>query len=185
MAELATPDRLAFFAATVPPSLRQRQAALATAAMLIVAFAALAPFAAVRLLRIDSFVPAVEAIILLTDLATAVLLFHQFSILRMRALLWLASGYLFSALIIIPHILTFPGAFYRTGLLGAGPQSTAWLYTFWHFGFTVAVIGYACLKRETGEAPARTAELSGRGLPWCWQRSISLRISGSIISSGT
>jgi signal transduction histidine kinase len=155
MAEVATSERLAFSAASVPPSPRQRQAALATAAMLVLAFAALAPFATVRLLRIDSFVPAVEAIILLTDLATAVLLFHQFSILRMRALLVLASGYLFSALIIVPHILTFPGAFYRTGLLGAGLQSTAWLYTFWHLGFTATVIGYAWLKSVTGEVPAR------------------------------
>jgi signal transduction histidine kinase len=159
MAEVVTSDRLAFSAATVPPSPRQRQAALATAAMLFVAFAALAPFAAIPWLRIDSFVPTVEAIILLTDLTTAVLLFHQFSVLRLHALLWLASGYLFSALIIIPHILTFPGAFYRTGLLGAGLQTTAWLYTFWHFGFIVAVIVYACLKnaggQETAPAPSR------------------------------
>src|SRR5262249_12376937 len=32
---------------------------------------------------------------------------------------------------------------------------------------------------------ARTAELSGRGVPSRWQRSISLRISASIFSSGT
>jgi signal transduction histidine kinase len=156
MAELATSDRLAFSAATVPPSPRQRQAALATATLLLVAFAALAPFAAIPLLRIDSFVPAVEAIILLTDLATAVLLFNQFSLVGMRALLVLASGYLFAALIIVPHILTFPGAFNRTGLLGAGLQSTPWLYTFWHFGFIAAVIGYACLKGTAvpGAVPA-------------------------------
>jgi signal transduction histidine kinase len=155
MAEVATSERLAISAATVPPSPRQRQAALATAAMLFVAFAALAPFAAIPLLRIDSFVPAVEAIILLTDLITAILLFHQFSILRMPGLLVLASGYLFSALIIVPHILTSPGAFYRTGLLGAGLQSTPWLYTFWQFGFIAAVIGYASFKNVTGQEDTR------------------------------
>ena len=64
----------------------------------------------------------------------------------LRGLLVLAGGYLFVALIVISHILTFPGAFSPTGLLGAGAQSAAWLYIFWHFGFAVAVIGYVLLK---------------------------------------
>ena len=63
-----------------------------------------------------------------------------------RALLALASGYLFTALIVIPHALTFPGAFSPTGLLGAGLQSTGWLYYFWHIGSPMAVLAYACLK---------------------------------------
>ena len=41
-----------------------------------------------------------------------------FLIYNSRALLALASGYLFTALIVIPHVLTFPGAFSPTGLLG-------------------------------------------------------------------
>ena len=49
-------------------------------------------------------------------------------------MLALACGYLFDALIIIPHALTFPGAFTPAGLLGAKEQTTAWLYTFWHGG---------------------------------------------------
>ena len=77
--------------------------------------------------RIDSFIPTMMAIIFVTDLVTAVLLFGQFSATGSRALLVLASGYLFSSLIVIPYALTFPGAFAPTGLLGAGPQSAAWL----------------------------------------------------------
>jgi signal transduction histidine kinase len=60
----------------------------------------------------------------------------------------LASGYLFTALIVIPHMLTFPGAFAPTGLLGAGPQSSGWLYTFWHLAFPTSMLVYACLKDE-------------------------------------
>jgi signal transduction histidine kinase len=37
--------------------------------------------------------------------------------MRWRALLVLANGFLFTGLIIIPHALTFPGAFAATGLL--------------------------------------------------------------------
>lgn len=52
-------------------------------------------------MRLDSFVPAVEAIILVTDLATAILLFNHFAIVGSRPLLMLACGYLFAALIIV------------------------------------------------------------------------------------
>jgi signal transduction histidine kinase len=64
----------------------------------------------------------------------------------------LASGYLFTALIIIPHVLTYPGVFSPTGLLGAGLSTTSWLYWFWHIGFPVALFAYAWLKDE--KAPA-------------------------------
>jgi hypothetical protein len=79
------------------------------------------------------------------DSITAVLLFAQFSILRSRALLVIASGYLFTALILIPWMLTFPGVFAPTGVFG-GLQSTAWLYIFWHAGFPMFVIAYALSK---------------------------------------
>jgi Membrane-associated sensor, integral membrane domain len=60
----------------------------------------------------------------------------------------LASGYLFDALIIVPHTLSFPGAFTSSGLLGAGEQTTAWLYVFWHGGFPLFVIAYAVVRRS-------------------------------------
>ena len=45
------------------------------------------------------------------------------------------------------HTLTFPGLFAPQGLLGAGKQSTAWLYMFWHAGFPLFVIAYARIRR--------------------------------------
>jgi signal transduction histidine kinase len=80
-----------------------------------------------------------------TEALTAILLFAQFSILRGRAILVIASGYLFTTVILIPWILTFPGVFGSTSLIG-GMQSTVWLYVFWHAGFPIFVIGYALLK---------------------------------------
>jgi len=100
----------------------------------------------IQLGRIDAFVPAYATAMFVNDSITAVLLFAQFSILRSRALLAIASGYLFTALIIIPWMLTFPGVFTPTGLLGAGLQSTSWLYTLWHAGFAMFVIAYALLR---------------------------------------
>jgi signal transduction histidine kinase len=100
----------------------------------------------IQLGRIDAFIPAYATAMFVNDSITAVLLFAQFSILRSRALLAIASGYLFTALIVIPWMLTFPGVFTPSGLLGAGLQSTSWLYTLWHAGFAMFVIAYALLR---------------------------------------
>ncbi len=95
--------------------------------------------------RIDAFLPAYLSAMFVCDSITAVLLFAQFSILRTRAILIIASAYLFTALILIPYILTFPGVFVPLGLIG-GLQSSAWIYVLWHVGFPLFVIGYALSK---------------------------------------
>jgi signal transduction histidine kinase len=66
----------------------------------------------------------------------------------------LAGGYLFTAFIAVAHMLTFPGLFAPGGLLGAGPQSTAWLYMFWHGVFPLLVAAYAIRKHDNGTALA-------------------------------
>jgi signal transduction histidine kinase len=132
--------------ASVPPTRGQRRLAFAIAIGLIAAFVVLVPFANIELPPISAFIPTLETALLINDLLTSALLFAQFSILHQRALLALASGYLFTALIIVPHALTFPGAYSPAGLLGAGSQSSAWLYIFWHAGLPLAVIVYARLK---------------------------------------
>ncbi|MGB6285404.1 MAG: MASE4 domain-containing protein [Xanthobacteraceae bacterium] len=147
MAGKKVADEFEFSIATVPPTARQRRLAVALIIVLFIGFSVTAPFAATQLARIDSFVPAVEAINIVTDLVTAGLLFNKFPIIGLRALLLLASGYLFSALTIIPHVLSYPGVLTVSGgLFGSGLQTTPWLYTFWHLGFCVAVLVYASVK---------------------------------------
>lgn len=147
----------------LPPTSAQKRAALAVVALLIVALAVVAPFAATPLARVNAFIPFLNAAILVADSITALLLFVQFSIHRSAALLVLAGGYLFTALIVVPHALTFPGAFSPTGLLGAGLQTTAWLYIFWHFGFPVALLAYAWLKDRDYTVQGSTRFAIG----WC------------------
>ena len=134
----------------MPPTTAQRRAALALIGAVSVGFAVLAPFASIQLGRVDGFVTAVLAIVFVTDLAVTVLLFSQFAVVRSRALLLLASAYLFSALMVAMHALAFPGAFTPAGLLG-GLQTSPWLYVFWHAGLPVAVIAYALLKDRGDE----------------------------------
>ena len=134
--------------ATKTPTAPQRWLALVIVAIVLTATGIIAPFGAVQLRRIDGFIPATESAIVISDFFTSVLLFSQSRIVGSRGLLLLASGYLFSALMIVPHLLTFPGAFAPSGLLGAGLSTTAWLFIFWHLGLPVSVIGYAYLIDE-------------------------------------
>jgi hypothetical protein len=110
-----------FSIATVPPTARQRRLAAALIIVLFIGFSVTAPFAATQLAPNYSFVPAIEAIDFVTDLVTAGLLFSKFPIIGLRAVLVLASGYLFSALAIIPHALSYPGVLTVSGgLFGSG-----------------------------------------------------------------
>ena len=142
------------------PAERATQRRVFTVIMVsLLIFVAALPFARLKLPEIWAFIPLYEAALFISDLMTAILLFAHFTILRSRAFLVLACGYLFTAVIILPHLLTFPGLFSATGLLGAGPQSTAWLYMFWHGVFPLAVICYALSKKrdsETGQ-PAQSS----------------------------
>jgi hypothetical protein len=119
----------------LPASARQRWSAAAVATLVLVGFASLSPFADMPMAELNAFIPSMDAIIFVTDLITSVLLFAQFSIFPSRSILILASGYLFTALMVVPHALTLAGAFSATGLFGPGLQTRAWLYIFWHIGF--------------------------------------------------
>lgn len=138
----------------LPATLPQCRTTLVIAGLLLVAFAAAAPYGGVKLPQYVSFNPTVQAIVFATDLITSVFLFAQFRISKSRAILALAVGYLYAALIVIPYTLAYPGSF--TGLINAGPQSSAWLYYFWIDGIPVGAIAYALLIiADTGAKAVR------------------------------
>jgi len=144
---IATRDQRYISLTTALATRRERRIAAAIAVVSFVLFAAAVPFARVPLAQLPAFIPSYEAALFFIDLITTVLLFDQFARLRSLGILVLASGYLFDACMIVPHALSFPGAFAPSGLLAATPQTTAWLYVFWHGGFPLFVIGYAMLRR--------------------------------------
>jgi signal transduction histidine kinase len=158
--DLAAKEQLEYSVAAMSPTWRQRQLAFVVFVITLSAFGAVALFSATPLPQFDSFIPMMMAIVFVTDLITAVLLFGQFSTTGSRALLILASGYLFSSLIAIPFTLTFPGAFTPTGLLGADAQSAAGLSISLRFGFAVATLGYALLT--SGKHPKASIQSSPR-----------------------
>ena len=138
------------FLSILPVTSRDRRIALVLVILSALVFGAAVPFARVKLPAFPVFIASYQSALAINDLLTAVLLFAQFSSLRSRALLLLASGYLFTAAIAVVHALTFPGLFAPAGLFNAGLQTTVWLYMLWHGGFPVLVLGYALLKRKDG-----------------------------------
>ncbi|WP_279689710.1 PAS domain S-box protein [Bradyrhizobium sp. SSUT77] len=147
----ATTDRNTFLS-TLPATPTDRTAALAIVGVSSILFAVAVPFAGIPLLPVPAFVASYQSALAVADIVTAVLLLSQFAVLRTRALLVLATGYLFTAAAAIVHALTFPGLFSPTGLLGADRQTTVWLYMVWHGGFPLCVLAYAWLKEADGGA---------------------------------
>jgi len=125
--------------------------------VLLLGLAVLIPFAAKPLPKVEGFVTAFDAVISVTDLMTAGLLFAHFSITRSRALRALACGYLFSAAIVVLHGLTFPGVISPTGNLGGSLHTNFRIYLLWHLGLPVALFAYIWLRdKGRTKAGART-----------------------------
>jgi signal transduction histidine kinase len=143
--------------ANMPATGPQKAIAVGVAVLLIVAAAAIAPFASIELEQVDAFIPVLQTVVSVVDLVTATLLFAQFSIQPQRALLALASGYLFSGSFALLQTLAFPGAYAAAGLIGDRLNTPAWIYVLWHTTFSAAVLVYAFSKDA-----ATAARLPGR-----------------------
>ncbi len=123
-----------------PPSRLHRRLAYGVMACLATAFCVTAPYASHQLPIVTAFIPSQAAIVIVNDLITAALILAQFWIVRWTWLLLLACGFLFSALLFVPFILTFPEVFAPTGLLGAGLQTASWLSISWHVASPLSLI---------------------------------------------
>ncbi|MBU8978056.1 PAS domain-containing protein [Lysobacter sp. MMG2] len=126
--------------------------------VLLLAFIATGPFADRTLPAVPAFVPAYDAAVLVLAAITAIILHAQYRDLHERGFLWLACGYLFSALFALLHGLTFPDAFVSGSLFG-GVQTTAWSWILWHGIAPLFVTAYALDARRP---PATGASLLER-----------------------
>jgi len=145
--------------AATPLSTRERNIAFGVIAAIAVLDAIVAPFAHVQLARVDAFIPAVQSVMCVIDLLTAVLLLAQYSIQPTRGILAVASAYVFSGLFAFIQALTYPGAYSSTGLIG-DINSAPWIFVFWHTTFPLALIVYT-LSKEEGKGADLSADRSG------------------------
>lgn len=136
-----------------PPDRQEIRFGLVLVGLLFVSLIFLSVLPEARLPEVPAFIPMVDAIMFLGDMITATLLYVQASVFRSRALTVLASGFLFEALMLIAHVMTFPGAFAPDGLLGAKVSTTAWIGHFWRAAPPIAIILYVLLKRAEMAQP--------------------------------
>ena len=158
-------DLLPAVMAAMPISARERKIAFSVIIVLAVIDVMVAPFANVRLARVDGFIPAVQTVMCVIDLLIATLLFTQYSIYPARAVLAVASGYVFGGLFAFIQTLAFPGVYSSTGLIGDGLNSAAWIFALWHTTFPLALIIYALSKdrRDVGHLSGRSIAVNLAG----------------------
>jgi signal transduction histidine kinase len=142
------PEDQYFVLSNLPPSAAQKRLALGIVLGLMAAlYLIVGLFGGIQLGTVHSFVAVYTTGMFVTDSITAILLYTQFSVLRSRAILVIASGYLFTAFLIVPYVLAFPDVLAPNGVIG-GLQTTAYLYLLWHCGFPLFVIGYTLSKDQ-------------------------------------
>jgi hypothetical protein len=166
------PEEQNLILSSLSPSPVQRRLGLAVVLVFLVVFLmAAGPLSTIKTAPLPAFVAAFCAAMFVTYLITAILLFAQFSVVPTRALLVISNGYLFTALTIIPWMLTFPVIFPPSGLLlGAGLRSVSYLYLLWHTVFPTSIIAYALLK--DGDPTKRL-----------WQGSVRVAVLSSIVAT--
>jgi len=153
-------EDLGTFAATP----QQRRYALTAALVALLIAVAILPIARVAAAIVPAFFPAFATAIMLTDAMTAYLLFRQYATGRRRSMAFLAAAYLFTSAIVVPHLLGFPGAFTKTGLFGAAPQTAVWLWVAWHSGFPLFLLAYVVMYVRERRADSPGPRWYGRAL---------------------
>src|ERR1700694_493349 len=141
------------FLSTAAPRRWDWRLAVAVVLVSIVGLTFAAPYASYRWPVTPSFIAAYEAAMLASDLITAILLIGQFRQVRRVGVLIVGCGYLFSAVIVTVHALSFPEVFSATGLLGTSRQATVWLYGMWHGIFPGVVCAYALVHGSRWNEP--------------------------------
>jgi signal transduction histidine kinase len=115
-------------------------------ACLLALFCITAPYARLPLQPVSGFVILYSTVIAICDLIAATLIVAQFWVVRWTWLLVLASGYFFTALMVVPGALTFPGVVTQAGLLGAGLQTAPWIGASWQLGSPIFLIAAVLIR---------------------------------------
>lgn len=125
------------------PSATTKWFALGVALSVAVVTALLFPSAATKWPNIPAFVPAYQTALIGAYLIAAYLMHGHFKQRRTRSMLWLWSGSIYTAGVLAAQFLSLPNVFVANTRLLGGPQTTIWLWFFWHLGAGGMLLGYA------------------------------------------
>ncbi|HTY99873.1 MAG TPA: GGDEF domain-containing protein [Rhodocyclaceae bacterium] len=101
---------------------------------------AVVAFGAIQLPAFPQFATFHAGVVFLMDAITAFLMLVQFRYRRQLCYLVLGGAFLFNAAVMVPFLLTFPGALQAAGPMFGGQQSSIWVWHVWHILFPAMVI---------------------------------------------
>src|SRR3954471_15606726 len=138
-------DKNLFLASGSGATNRQIQTQVAVITSLAAAILTLIclPFAASAGPVIPGFILINQTSLFVAYALGAWVLFRQFRRSGTMSIGLLAAGTLYTAAIIILQFVSFPGVVAGGRLLGNGPETTTWLWTFWHLGPPACALAYA------------------------------------------
>jgi two-component sensor histidine kinase len=112
---------------------------------------AILPIAANAGPEIPGVTPLFVGVVLVTELATSFLLLVRFIEARTWSLLVLGCTYLFSGLMPLAHLLTFPGAVLAHQPMIGTSQSTAWIFLLWLSVYSLLALVSVTLEASSNQ----------------------------------
>ena len=124
----------------------------------------LMPVASEQWPAIPAFLPAYHTFTIGTYSIAAYLLYGYFRQTGARALLWLWGGCIFTAVMLLFQLLSFPGSIAPDMRLLGGTQTPSWLWFLWHLGSAGMLFAYAM---EEWLAPGHRVASADAGFRQC------------------
>lgn len=152
---------LPFTLASVPASHGQHAGAGVVTAFAFATTLALLPFASRPGPILPGFLLVNQTALLMAYGLGAWVLYAQFWRGQSLSLLLAATASLFTAGMMALQTASFPGVFGpgATRLLGGGPETTTWLWTFWHIGPACLGLAYAATVRRDRTASFQASQM--------------------------
>lgn len=112
-----------------------------------------AAFGPLQLAAFPQFATFQAGFVFVVDAITGWVLLGQFHYRRQPIYALLACAYLFNALVMVPFLLTFPGALLAQGGVLGGSQSSIWVWHLWHTLFPALVIASLLVESRFPKVP--------------------------------
>jgi signal transduction histidine kinase len=141
--------------ATSSPRASTKWTASVVSVLIMLATAALLPIARQPMPASPGFVAIYQTALVLVYLIATGLLFAQYVQNRSASLLIFACGSLYVTAMVLLQLLCFPNVIGPGLLLGQGPDTLTWLWTFWHIGPPLCAIAFALV--DTPDRPVLVA----------------------------
>ncbi|CAB3664183.1 sensor domain-containing diguanylate cyclase [Trinickia soli] len=124
----------------------QRAAAVIAAAVMLCGAVLVWPHARAQGVVVQPFMPIFATSVAIAEGLTGFLLWTQFRASGRLIFVALACAYAFTSVAVVFHLLVYPGVFSANGLLGAGRQTSIWIWLIWRAGYALLAALALALK---------------------------------------